>query len=182
MRAPTDAIQRLGAVLLSALALTGCGWHHGLSVPPEIDSLAIEVVRNDTLERDLEARFNEALSSVTVDLVDRPLVRPRDADAVLRSRITSFRRRRGVQSADNRWVETAVRIRVEAELIRRRSGEAVRHAEASIWSGFGLDERENEEPAVDRALRYLAEELVLELFLPVDYEDGEDGVTADRLD
>lgn len=154
-----------------ALALSGCGWSAGLAAPDEGSTIGIEVfdVDRDVLERGLAPLFHSQLTRAASDLVDAPLVAPDSADYVVRGKIIEYRRRGGIRSEDFELLETAIRIRVEAWLVDRRTGETVgERVQNHVWSGYGLDAATNEDTARERAIHYLAETIVLDLFGPAD--------------
>ncbi len=148
----------------------GCGWHTALQAPAGTRSIGVEVARREghVLERDLEPLFTDALSRAVSDWVDVPLDSPHDADLIVRAELLEYRRRSGVRNVENELIETAVFIRATATLFDRRQGlEVGPPALAQIWSGYSLEEASNpanEEAARDRALRTVAETLVLDLF------------------
>ena len=181
--------------LLSA----GCGWNRGMLLPGTARTVGVEIFRTDrrVYERGLETALHRELTRAVSDLVQAPLVRPEDADLVLRGSIAGYRRRTGIRNQDNRLLETGVLIEIKAELITRRAliaaaraeAEAAEAAEAGgtatpaavengsraqdvrVWSGHALDNVGNEGAARNRALRYLAETIVLELFSEAPQED-----------
>ena len=155
----------LGFVFLGS----GCGWHAGLASPAGARSVGVEVVERagKVLERGLEPQLTDALSEAVVDWVELPLVRPAEADLVVRAEVLEYRRRGGVRNLENELVETAVLVRASAELIDRRTGRPVgASVQAQEWSGYGLDDPTNEDAARERALRHVAVSLVLALFEP----------------
>ena len=179
-----SALSRLRAAAALALAalLSGCGWHAGLVAPGGADTVGVEHfdLQLDVLERDLEPELQDALSRALIDLVDLRIADPRRSDLVVRGRIRDYRRRSGIRSPDHDLLETAVRITVEAELVRRSSGAILRRAQGSLPIGYVTADRIDdpvtgeadyvvpppgaERDARDRALRILAEGLVLDLF------------------
>ena len=160
-------LRALAVLVLVPGLLGGCGWSAGLVLPEGVRTVGVEVFPRDrlVLERGLEPRLADALSQAVSDLVGAPLATPRDADWVLEGEIVEVRRRAGIRSTDNRILETAVRVRIEARLVDRRSG-AVTAAttEPYVWGGYALDQPGNEDLSEDRVLRYLAETIVLDLF------------------
>jgi hypothetical protein len=160
-----------------ALGLAGmsaaCGWHAGLVPPLGARTVGVEFARREghVLERGLEPLFTDALAEAVSNWVDVPLASPDEAELLVRSEILDYRRRSGVRNVENELVETAVFVRARAELIDRRTGRAVAPAVfAQQWSGYGLDGQDDttdEDAARDRALRTVAETLVLDLFQPV---------------
>ena len=174
--------------LLALVGLTGCGWHAGLETPPGAETIGVEFFRldDDVLQRDLEPELHDALTRAIADLVDLRLVDPQAADLVVRGRILDYGRRGGVRGKDHQLLETAVRISVEAQLERRRGG-VLSRAQAALPSGYVTADRVDvalpgpppteettfevgglaeEARARARLVRFLAEELVLELFAP----------------
>ena len=165
-------VHTIVALALAAL-VAGCGWSAGLSTPVEGRSIGSEVfdVRRDVLERGLAPLLHEQMTRAAGDLVAAPVVQPSKADYVVRGTIVEYRRRSGIRNSDFQLQETALRIRLEAELIDRRTGEVVGDpVRTHVWSGYGLDATTNEAIALERALHYLAETVVLDLFGPASAE------------
>ena len=166
--------------LLAALllALAGCGWHAGLGTSSGASSVGVQIVTREgrLLERGLEPELTDALSAAVVDWGELPLVSPAEADLVVRAHIVEFRRRGGVRNRDNELVETAVFVRASAELFDRRNGKTGAPAMAQEWSGYALDDPSNEDAALERALRHVADSLVLELFAPSSQPAEEEAV------
>jgi hypothetical protein len=160
----------LATLLALAAGAAGCGWHRGLSVAEGVDSVGVEIFRTDrdVLERGLEAELHAELSRAVTDLVGARLVAPEDADWVVRGTIAGYRRRGGIRSRQNQLLETGVQLDLRAELVARSapgaSGGTRASTAASVWSGYALDVPLNESDARQRALRHLAETIVLELF------------------
>ena len=133
------------SLALLALALGGgaCGWHSGLGVQAEGQSIGVAAAtRSGTvLERGLEPLLTDALSEAVVDWVGLPLASPSEADLVLRAEVLEYRRRGGVRNQDNELLETAVFVRARAQLFDRKSGrELAVPVIAQQWSGYGLDD------------------------------------------
>ena len=150
-----------------ALALGSCGYTTGIRASGR--TVGVEYFGNASLERDLERPLADEISRVLRDVTDAPLVDPRQADLVVRGTILEFRRRSGVRSTENELLETGIRVYVEAELHDARAGRSISGPiREEVWVGFTLDQQDNEREALDRALRNLAEELVLDLFSALD--------------
>ncbi len=153
---------------LALLVVLGCGWHAGLVPPDGSHSVGVEIfeTRREVLERGLEPLLSEELSKAVVEFVGAPLATPGRADVVVRGRILEYRRRAGIRNTQNELVETGVFILASAELVDRRSGKVlVPTREAHNWTGYALDRPvENEDDARQRALRYVAQTLVFDLF------------------
>jgi hypothetical protein len=158
----------LAATMLACLLVPGCGYSTSLRVAERYPSVGLEIFGNDSPERDLERRFDDEMSRALRDLCDAPLVAPSHAEAVIKGKILSYNRRAGIRSPDNVLLETGVRIDVEASLYVHGSLEPQRTAKATSAVGYILDDQStnNETVARDRALRHIAEELVLDLLAP----------------
>jgi hypothetical protein len=159
---------RLGALLMALLG-GSCGYEAGLHVAERHQSIGVEIFGNDTPERDLERPLHDQMTRAVRDLTDARIESPSQAEVVIRGTVKVFQRRGGVRSSDNKLLETGVYIEVEATLFDRRSGRALgppKRAGPSI--GFVLDDPENEARAKDRLMRHIADQLVLDLFAPVD--------------
>jgi hypothetical protein len=170
-----------GAVLLTAL-LAGCGWHAGVRAPDGAETVGVAFFGLDTavLQRDIEPALQDAMSRALADLVDARLVSPDRADLIVSGRIRTYQRRGGIHSKEQDLLETAVRITVEAELRRRSTGEVLARSRGSLPSGYVTADAVSAPPADetsyvvggfteeararDRALRILAEGMVLDLF------------------
>jgi len=175
-------------LLVAAAATAACGWHTGLTAPehaeegelggsgPRVAVLFFDR-RAEVVERGLEPELQQVLSEVLSDLVHARLVAPERADVLVRGRILEYRRRSGIRDRDNRLLESGVRIVASAELVDARSGEPLGEtATASVWSGYTAGPEQaipNEREARDRALRHVAETLVLKLFAAAPAPGGE---------
>jgi hypothetical protein len=156
------------AAALAALCLAACGYSTGIRAASR-GTVGVEFFGNRSLERDLERPLADEIARVLRDVSDAPLVDPRRADLVVRGTILEFRRRSGVRSTDNQLLETGLRVHVEAELYDARLGAVVAGPlRQDVWVGYTLDQTANEREARDRALRNVAEEVVLDLFSTLD--------------
>ncbi len=153
-----------------ALLLGGCGYGTGLAVRKSgIESIGVAFFGNDTLERDVERDFQAELTRSLQNLCDAPIDRIDRASTVLQGTIREYHRRSGIRSPENQLLETGLFVEVEAALYLRGQKEPSRGpVRASTWVGFVLEPTgEHERQARERALRHVAEELVLDLFAPV---------------
>jgi hypothetical protein len=154
--------------VLAAAVLAGCGYSTSLQAPDRKGTVGIEIFGNDAYERDLERPFDDQLTGAFRSLVDAPLVDVSRADVLVRGTIHSYTRRSGIRSPDNQLLETGVTIEVTAALYDRASGKRLSEdfkATSSVGYLVG-GVTENELDARDRALRHIAQELVLDLFAP----------------
>jgi len=151
------------ALLLTLLGAS-CGWHAGLELPPGANNLGLEYFDNLTPEPDLEAELALELSEFLASHLEAPLVAPDRADLVVRGTLLRFRRRGGARSRKNELLEVGVRVDATAELVQRSSGTVLARSTSGIWSSFTTEDAFGEFEARQRALRYVAETLLLELF------------------
>ncbi len=168
-----------GHVALFVLALLGsaCGYSAGLGVASQHKTIGVEFFGNDSYERDLERPLDDQVTLSLRDLSDAPIVDMASAEVLVRGKIRTYGRRSGIRSHDNVLLETGVTIEVEATLVDRRTDKILRGPfKASCAVGYlvaGSDPPvaiysvDNELEARDRALRHIADEIVLDLFAPV---------------
>jgi hypothetical protein len=164
---------RLASLACTALLATSCGWHAGLLAPPGAPAdatIGVEIFGNTSPEPGLEADFASHLSGALVDFVAMKYDSPERADLVIRGELTSYRRRNGIRSQDNKLLEGSVRIEATAELILRITGEVLASANQGLWAdwatgtpGLGAPDQ-GEFHARERVLQNLADRLVLDLF------------------
>lgn len=161
------------------LLLAGCGYTSGSLAPEGATTVGIEIFNNTSYVPDLEVELHRELIASVERSVPMRIVAPRDADIIVRGTILDYAGRGGIRGNQNKLLETGVRIRVMAELVRpEQTDEAMRQTGFSSESGFRLDETLGESRAIDRVMRNIADRVVLDLFTPLDYEppviDGED--------
>ncbi len=163
----SGALVRVGLVLGCSLA-GACGYSTGFKVAEQHKSVGLEFFGNDSYERDLERPLDDELSRAIRNMSDAPLVDVGRAEVVVRGEIHHYLRRPGIRSRDNTLLETGVNIEVRASLVERATNKVLRGpVTASSAVGYLIGDAENELDARDRALRHIAEELVLDLFAPV---------------
>lgn len=166
MKHMSSRILALVVLLPLALCTGGCGYSSGLKITQNYDTLGVELFGNETMERDLEPLMHAQLTEVLTEISDARLVSPERARGVIRGTLIRYQRRNGIRSQDNQLLETGITIEVEAGLYVRGSETPLRTARALTSVGYVLDAPGNERVARERALRHIAEELVLELFGP----------------
>ncbi len=159
----------LAALAIAGFVLQGCGYSTGLRAADRIRTVGITVFGNQTLERDLERRFQDEISRAVRSLTDVPIQPPARAEFLVRGTVTDFRRRGGIRSPENRLLETGVYVEIEAALIDRASDRALGPPRrAGVWVGYVVGDPHGEDQALDRAIRHVAEEIVLVLFSPLE--------------
>ncbi len=158
----------VGLLLACAGLAGGCGYSTGIRVADRVRSVGVTYFGNKTLERDVERSLQDALTASIRSLTDVRIADPAGAEVILRGEVLEYKRRGGIRSADNQLLESGLLIEAEAGLYDRRSDRALGpQKRAAVWVGFVLDEANGEADARDRAIRFVAEELVLELFSPL---------------
>lgn len=146
------------------LLLASCGYSTHLTPPDGYRSLGVEIFSNDSLEPDLERGLHAAMTRTLAGRVDADLVRPSDASAVIRGRLLEYRRRGGIRNSNNQWLESAVTLRAEAELVDER-GEPLSRVAVRTEVGFTFGVEGGEAGATARAIDNLAERIVLDLLV-----------------
>lgn len=159
---------RAWLLVLCGLLAAGCGYDTGLRVAEKHRSVGIEFFGNTTPERDVERPLHDQLTRALRDLTDVTIESPTRAEVVIQGVVRTYQRRGGVRNDDNQLLETGVFISAEATLVDRASGRTLGPpVRAERYIGFVLDDPSNEADARARLLGYIADELVLELFAPV---------------
>jgi hypothetical protein len=153
---------------MALLALcAACGYRTGYT-PPVGATVGVAFFENISKERDLDRDFHVPLTESVQRIVRAPLVQPDRAEYRIDGRILEFRRRNGIRDTDNRLLETGVRITVEARLERLAPGaserEVLRRIEVQDERGFALSDPGGEAAARARALRNIADRVVIDLF------------------
>ncbi|MBM3990682.1 MAG: hypothetical protein FJ298_06700 [Planctomycetes bacterium] len=171
-RVHTALATLLGSVLV-ALAASACGYRSGYT-PPGGSSVGVAFFENVSKERDLDRDFHLPLTDSVQRIVRAPLVAPDRARYRIDGRMLDFRRRNGIRSANNSLLETGVRITVEARLERRNPDtgelEVLRRIEVQDERGYVQGDVGGEAGARARALRNLADRVVIDLFADLAWE------------
>lgn len=155
-------------VALALLALcAACGYRTGYT-PPVGATVGVAFFENISKERDLDRDFHVPLTESVQRIVRAPLVQPDRAEYRIDGRILEFRRRNGIRDTNNKLLETGVRITVEARLERLAPGaserEVLRRIEVQDERGYALSDPGGEAAARARALRNIADRVVIDLF------------------
>lgn len=162
-----SSISRRLALVLALLALgtAGCGYSSGLLAPEGYESVGVAIFANDSKVPDLERDLHQFVSTSVRDAVEAPITSPELADVVVEGRILGYAHFGGIRGPNNELLETGVSISVESWLTDRKTGERLGEPVYSGQTvGYTTIEFGGEERSKDRALAYLAEGLVLELF------------------
>jgi len=160
-----SALGTLGAILCLALPSPSCHYNIGLTAPEGYSEVAVEIFANDTREPDLERALQSSLTREVRDRVPLHLVAPEQSELVIEGRLVDFNRVRGVRNPMNQLMESGVQITAEAWVVKRSSGERISTpitAQATV--GYAIGDSRGERAARERALRQLAEILIVDLF------------------
>ena len=160
-----SALGTLSAILCLALSSPSCHYNIGLTAPEGYSEVAVEIFANDTREPDLERALQSSLTREVRDRVPLHLVAPEQSELVVEGRLVNFNRIRGIRNPKNQIMESGVQITAEAWVARRSSGERISNtitAQATV--GYAIDDSRGERAARERALRQLAEILIVDLF------------------
>lgn len=160
----------LGATLAVLLLAFGCSYTSGLHLPEHYRSVGIQVFGNDAYEPDIERSLHAMLSTQVNELVHAPIESPAVSDVVLDGRILTYSRRGGIRGQqNNELLESAVVIQAEGWLTDRLTGDRIGEvARARTRIGYVVQEQQGEYQAQERALRDIAQRLVLDLFSGLD--------------
>jgi hypothetical protein len=155
------------AALLVPLLAGACGYRTGYT-PPVGATVGVAFFENISKERDLDRDFHPPLTDAVQRIVRAPLVSPDRAEYRIDGRMLDFRRRNGIRDTDNTLLETGVRITVEARLERLNAStgerEVLRRIEVQDERGYALSDSGGEAAARARALRNIADRVVIDLF------------------
>jgi hypothetical protein len=165
-------VTRRALLLVLAIAaglLGSCGYSTGIRVADRMRSVGVPFFGNQTLERDVERPMQDALTKAIRSLTDVPIGEPATAEVVMRGTILEYHYRDGIRSSDNELLETGLYVQVEAGLYDNASDRPLGpQRRAQVWIGYVVDDPTAASNAQDRAIRHVAEELVLELFAPLE--------------
>jgi hypothetical protein len=166
-------VTRVAAAAGLALALAGlsggCGYSSGIRVADRMRSVGVTYFGNKTLERDVEAPLQNAITASVRSLTDVPLADPGQAEVLMRGDVLEYKHRGGIRSPENVLLESGLFLEVEAGLYDARSDRALGpQKRARVWIGYVVDDPSAEPTARDRAIKYVADELVLSLFAPLE--------------
>lgn len=155
-------------VALTALCLVlmvgGCGYSAGLSMPEGTRTVGIEVFGNDGPLPNVERGLHEEMVRSVRNLVTGQIVDPSQADIVIRGNLDQLWRRGGLRTGDNQLRETGLLMRVSAELVSRDGKPAGRRTSSRVDVGYLNETLGAEGVARRRALKNIADGLVLGLF------------------
>ena len=161
-------------VVFLALAgtLAGCGYHFagtGGQPPGDIDSIAIDILDNNTAQIGLETVFTNAILNEFIRWKNLP-VRPRSqAEAALGGSITRIDFRELSHQDRERTFQTRVTITLSLALVRLKTDEILWERKYSYYddyveTGDALETAVLRRQAVNRIAEFLAEKIQQDIF------------------
>ena len=172
---PAPRCQRIAltACILALLALFGCNYHFagtGGRAPGDIQSVSINVLRNQTAEIGVETIFTNAILDEFIRWKRLPVKPDGESEAVLSGSVARIRTQRASHFSRTRTLETRVTVTLSLALTRADTDEV-------LWENRGLSyfdtyvEAENalntatlRREAFRRIAEFLAEKIHKDLF------------------
>ena len=145
------------------LTLTGCGYTSRSLFPEGIDSVAVEIVGNETFYREIETHLTRELTREIRERTPYKLSLVRHADAVLSGRILGVIRPTLVKNSVGMVSEQAVIVSVEMVLTDRRTSREIHRFRAANRAEFVVERGETLESAFAESIHDLAEDILNQL-------------------
>ena len=151
----------LGVVLL----VSGCGYTLGYRLPEGVFRLAVPTFRNETfpLRREIEQELTRAVRRELELRTDANLVESRRADAVLEGTVLSFQEAVVTEGARDVATERSIEVVTRIRVFRTKDGTDILNTEIRDHETFSVFAGETQEDARARAVRKIAERIVVEL-------------------
>lgn len=118
----------LAACIFALLALFGCNYHFagtGGQAPGDIQSVAVNVLRNNTAEIGIETIFTNAIRNEFIRWKRLPIKPDGEAEAVLSGSVARIRTQRASHLTRTRTLETRVTVTLSLALIRADTDEVL---------------------------------------------------------
>ena len=118
----------LRVVLICAVLMSGCGYHLARYANPmldDIDTVAVPYFSNRTFEPEAETIFTTAFVNEFVEGRRLEVVRPADADVVLRGTIRKLQEETIAFNRDDKALEYRIHAVLDVVLEKRLSGEVL---------------------------------------------------------
>ncbi|QQL44499.1 LPS assembly lipoprotein LptE [Sulfuriroseicoccus oceanibius] len=157
---------RISLLILTAFAVTSCGYRVGDIKPAQlegVESIAIPLVKNDTLQPRTAQIVTGALISQMEQDGTYSIAQSETADAVLNGRVKSIERRQLRSARDNqlRSRELELRIEFEYELVEKATGDIL--SRGTFFSSTNVFVSANYQTAERQALPEAARQLAIDL-------------------
>jgi hypothetical protein len=131
--------------------------------PEGIDTVAVEIIGNETFYREIETQLTRELTREIRERTPYKLTLVRNADAVLSGRILRVARSTLVENSVDRVSEQAVIVSVEMVLTDRRTSEEIHRFHAANRAEFLVERGETLESAFAESIHDLAEDVLNQL-------------------
>jgi hypothetical protein len=175
LHSPVPRCQRivLTSCILTLLALFGCGYHFagtGGQAPGDIQSVAVNVLRNNTGEIGLETIFTNAIRNEFIRWKRLPIKPADEAEAILGGSVARIRTNRATYLDRNRTLETRVTVTLSLTLTRADTDEVLwqnknlSYYEEYVETGNALNTNTLRREAFRRIAEFLAEKIYKDLF------------------
>jgi hypothetical protein len=158
--------------LIFYLATAGCGYHFagtGGQPPGDIESIAVDVLQNNTAEIGLERVFTNAIINEFIRWKRLPIKPRKEADGVLGGSIAEIKIREVSHVDSDKTLTSRVTITLKLTLKRVETDEVLwkksfSYYEEYIETGNALDTALLRRQATNEIAEYLAEKIHIDMF------------------
>ncbi len=163
----------LTACILALLALFGCGYHFagtGGQAPGDIQSIAVNVLGNQTAEIGIETIFTNAILNEFIRWKRLPVKPPNEAEAVLGGSIARIKTQTASHLTRERTLETRVTVTLSLTLTRADTDEvlwqnkSLSYFDEYVEAANALNTNRLRREAFRRIAEFLAERIHQDLF------------------
>lgn len=120
---PWNIATLLISLATGAVVLTGCaGYRLGSMLPPEVKTVFVEVVQNETTEPNIEFDVTQAIISRFQRDGSLKIASRDNADSVLRVTLTEYRLAPAVYEKDRRTAAEEYRVTIVSRILLTRTG------------------------------------------------------------
>ena len=163
----------LTACILALLALFGCGYHFagtGGQAPGDIQSIAVNVLGNQTAEIGIETIFTNAILNEFIRWKRLPVKPANEAEAVLGGSVASIKTQTASHLTRSRTLETRVIVTLSLSLTRVDTDEVLwqnkklSYFDEYVEAGNALNTNRFRREAFRRIAEFLAEKIHQDLF------------------
>lgn len=174
-RSPGSSCHRvvLTACILALFAPFGCAYHFagtGGQAPGDIQSIAVNVLGNQTAEIGIQTIFTNAIRNEFIRWKRLPVKPPNEAEAVLNGSVAGIRTERASYLDRNRTLQTRVTVTLSLTLTRVDTDEvlwqnkALSYYDEYVETGNALNTNTLRREAFRRIAEFLAERIHQDLF------------------
>jgi len=175
LHSPAPRCQRIAltACILALLAFFGCAYHFagtGGQAPGDIQSIAVNVLGNQTAEIGIQTIFTNAIRNEFIRWKRLPVKPPNEAEAVLNGSVAGIRTERASYLDRNRTLQTRVTVTLSLTLTRVDTDEvlwqnkALSYYDEYVETGNALNTNTLRREAFSRIAEFLAEKIHRDMF------------------